>query len=395
MDEEKLYHLLEQYYLDNLAPEDETELHQVLDTQDYATLSRVMTRMLENHVSEEDHQVSETFLRENIERILSTDRPVRKHVISAKSNFSRYKYAISAAAAIIFFCGIALFYHQYINRESDIDRNMTIQQDHDFMPGKDGAILTLSDGTQVILDSLGNSTRTLAIDGVKIVYLDEGQSKTTIYNSMETPKGRQYHLTLSDGTKVWLNAASSITYPVSFASDTREVTISGEVYFEVSPMKNKPFHVHVKDNATTIEVLGTHFNINAYGDEGDIRTTLLEGKVNIAHQGSTKILSPGQQSITSENQSQIMVRRVTNPGHILAWKENLFSFENVTLDLLMKELGRWYDFDVQFEGSIPKYTFSGKIGKKLTLQQVMSLLGATNIKYYINHEKQITIYNKH
>ncbi|MCH5686629.1 FecR domain-containing protein [Niabella sp. W65] len=186
----------------------------------------------------------------------------------------------------------------------------------DVQPGQTGAVLTLSDGSKIVLDSMGNGLvkkqdgAIIEIKNGQVQYVsDPGNAADALYNTMTTARGRQYQLVLADGTKVWLNAASSIKYPVAFSGKERNVTVSGEAYFEVSKNPHQPFTVTVNNGATTVQVLGTHFNINAYADEPAITTTLLEGRVKISTGSESKLLKVGQQAQTKAEQQQLTLRQ--------------------------------------------------------------------------------------
>jgi ferric-dicitrate binding protein FerR (iron transport regulator) len=246
-------------------------------------------------------------------------------------------------------------------------------------PGKDVAILTLADGTTITLDSASNgiisqqgNVRITKLPTGELVYTPEGSNvQETLYNTMTTPKGGQYKLTLPDGSKVWLNAASSITYPAAFVGKERTVTIKGEVYFEVAKNENMPFHV--KANNITVDVLGTSFNIMAYDDEPAIKTTLITGAIKV----NGHLLKPGQQAVNE---------RITDNADIeeaIAWKNGLFEFNQQSIVSIMQQISRWYDVDIQYQGTIKSKTFTGQISRYAdiaTVLQMMELTGGIHFK---------------
>lgn len=265
-------------------------------------------------------------------------------------------------------------------------------------PGKNGAILTLADGRNLVLDSmpdglvasLGNTNITL--NNGKVLYGASERGKPAApmgMNTLSTPRGRQYQLQLQDGTKVWLNAASSITYPTVFDSKERIVKASGEIYFEVAKNQAAPFKVELADK-TQVEALGTHFNINAYDNESSFNTTLLEGSVRIrtSMHGSV-LMKPGEQA--QINGKGIKLVRKVDLDNVMAWKNGLFSFSDANLEMVMRQLSRWYDLDVLYEGPAPDVEFNGEIDRSLTLSQVLNGLSATRINYRIKDEKTIVI----
>lgn len=263
------------------------------------------------------------------------------------------------------------------------------------LPGSNKAILTLGDGSKIILNDAKNGT--LAKQGnANVVKLTNGQlayDKTGILtskvlnNTMTTPRGGQYKLTLPDGTDVWLNAASSITYPTSFTGKERTVSISGEVYFEVAKDKNKPFYV--KSGDQTIEVLGTHFNVMAYKDEDEIKTTLFEGSVRISENNSESIIKPGEQARVTKNGG--IEISTANVDDALAWKNGYFKFNRVDIKFIMRQLARWYDVDILYEGRIPDDEFVGKIDRSANISQVLRILELDHVHFRIEGKKIIVM----
>lgn len=249
-------------------------------------------------------------------------------------------------------------------------------------PGSSGAVLTLSDGRKVVLDSLNNGVIAtqgntyVAINNGQLVYDAKGASVSTAYNTMTTPRGRQFQLVLPDGTNVWLNAASSITYPTSFDGSERKVSVTGEAYFEVAKQAAAPFRVSI-DNNNTVEVLGTHFNVNAYKDDARIRTTLLEGKVKV----NQSVLHPGEQAIADAG-SAVTIDPKADLAQVMAWKNGIFNFKKASLQMVMKQLERWYNIDVQYEGKPPVMEITGKMDRGLSLQDILGdFLSKWDVKY--------------
>jgi ferric-dicitrate binding protein FerR (iron transport regulator) len=217
-----------------------------------------------------------------------------------------------------------------------------------------------------------------------------------LYNSVTTPRGGQYQVTLSDGTIAWLNAASSIRFPVAFNGKERRVEISGEVYFEVAALplssgQKMPFKVKIGDKAE-VEVLGTHFNINAYADEPTINTTLLEGSIKVIGliHNDSRIIIPGEQAMLNAN-NQIKINKVANVEQAIAWKNGIFNFENANLEMSLRQIARWYDLDIIFEGPIPQRQFSGEMQRSLRISQVLKLLETNNVYCRIEGRKLIVL----
>lgn len=297
----------------------------------------------------------------------------------------RHRILRYAAAAIVLFAfGLYL-----ANRKTDNKSSAAVvakQSPEPIKPGTPKAMLTLADGTIVTLDSVANGK--IAQQGAtQIVKLANGQIRyqavptpdkpgEMAYNVMSTPMGGQYQLTLPDGSTVWLNAGSSITYPTSFPGNTREVKITGEVYFEIAKDKNKTFVVTAREQK--IEVLGTHFNINAYADEEHVRTSLLEGAVKV----NKVLLQPGQ----AFTQDRI---EPTDIDQDIAWKNGVFNFNNQNLAQVMRQLARWYDLEIVYPQGIPKKEYGGEIGRNLTLDQVLKGLENSGVHFQLNGRRLI------
>ena len=314
------------------------------------------------------------------------------------------RWVFRAAAAIILLLGIGTYLWKHNPPASD---NLAQNKSHDALPGRDGAILSLADGRKLVLDSLGNGIiatqgkTTVQIKNGRLVYDAAGPSGEILYNTMTTPRGRQYRLVLPDGSEVWLNAASSITYPIAFAGNERKVSITGEAYFEVAKDKAKPFHVQTSD--MEVEVLGTHFNINAYHDEGTIKTTLLEGSVKVKNARAAVMLRPGQQAAVSTGAdagnttavpaqtANIQVVNDADIDEVMAWKNGYFKFNNTDIRTVMQQIGRWYDLQVIYEGAIPKDRFGGKLPRDANASEVLKTLEQTQVHFRIEGNKLIVM----
>jgi ferric-dicitrate binding protein FerR (iron transport regulator) len=209
------------------------------------------------------------------------------------------------------------------------------------------------------------------------------------YNTLRTPRGGQFRLTLPDGTGVWLNAASSITYPTAFNGAARNVTVTGEVYFEVAQIPNKPFMVKVNDH-TAIQVLGTQFNISAYADEATVNTTLLQGSIKVTAGSNALVLQPGQQAQTTDG-GALQVLDHADTDQAIAWKNGSFNFNGKGLPEVMRQLSRWYDIEVVFSGKVPVRKFGGEIQRSLPLSEVLEILQQMDVKFKIKDEKTLIV----
>jgi ferric-dicitrate binding protein FerR (iron transport regulator) len=208
-----------------------------------------------------------------------------------------------------------------------------------------------------------------------------------LYDTLTTPMGGQYMLTLPDGTKVWLNAASSIIFPASFNDKERAVSVTGEVYMEVAKNSKQPFKVKV--NEMEIAVLGTSFDINAYGDEPMIRTTLVEGRIRLGQDGKSKEIMPGQQGQVIKGEIKLAPK--VEMEQILAWKNGLFNFNNVDLYTIMRQLSRWYNIKVEYSGTLPDRNFAGELPRDLSLAQVLKILDKIDVHYKITEDHKLII----
>jgi len=270
----------------------------------------------------------------------------------------------------------------------------------DVAPGTNKAVLILGDGTQIRLDSAGNGalasqgrTTIVKTAGGQIVYqAGAAGNAAVLMNTMHVPRGGQYELTLPDGTRVWLNAASSITYPTAFEDRERSVTVSGEAYFEVAGKTGSPFHVKIDDRADIL-VLGTSFNVNAYEDEPDLRTTLLEGKIKIEQQQKSMVLTPGQQARLSPPATASAIRVIDHADieKVMAWKNGYFNFEDMPFGEAMRQLARWYDIDVVYENGVPDIPLGGETSRNLKLSDLLKGLAGAGVKYRLEQGRRLVI----
>lgn len=297
------------------------------------------------------------------------------------------------AASVVFVLGIGAYL--LLENRNDPQQPAVIVNAVQIQPGRDGALLTLADGRQLSLDSVRNGIVALQ-DGVtaKVVngaLVYEGNGNKMQYNTMSTPKGRQYHLILPDGTKIWLNAASSIKYPTVFTGRERNVQISGEVYFEVAKNSSQPFRVSV-DNGMHIDVLGTSFNVNAYQDDNNSYTTLIGGAVRVTaeHAGNSAVLKPAQQAVLMPG-AVLSVNSNVDVEKVIAWKNGIFNFENASLEYVMKEIERWYDIDVVYKNGIPDIKFWGKITKDVSLSGILIALEKTKVHFKLEDNRTLVV----
>jgi transmembrane sensor len=322
-----------------------------------------------------------------------------------------YKWVAAAAVFVILGAGL---YYLVNNAASPVQSNEHFAQ-NDITPGGNKAFLTLADGKRIVLDDAKNgeiAEQTGVIisktaDG-QLVYTVSGALKSTKqdskmagFNTIETPKGGQYQINLPDGTKVWLNANSSLRYPAQFAAAKREVELKGEAYFEVAKrtiigkQQGKRLPFVVKTSSQEVEVLGTHFNINSYQEEGNTKTTLLEGSVAVHPLSSSgisvpaRIIKPGEQSML--NASTLKVSTV-DTEQVLAWKEGFFMFDDEDLQSIMYQVARWYDVEVEFkDNSLKSKDFSGTVSRFANVSQVLKKIELTGSVHFKIEGRRIVV----
>ncbi|NOT91847.1 FecR family protein [Ferruginibacter sp.] len=310
---------------------------------------------------------------------------------------------VAAAAAIITGIIIAGYFINSKNAGPASIVKTTIPKTDVAAPKGNTAVITLGNGQQIILDSAGSGT--LATQGnVNVIKTTDGQivyngtANEVLFNTLTNPRGsKPITLTLIDGSKVWLNTESSLRYPTSFSGNERQVEITGEAYFEVAKNTTQPFKVNIAGKGM-VEVLGTHFNINSYQDEMATKVTLLEGSVKVfiprlAHQQiNAMVITANQQALYSNSKDangQIKVKNNVDIAAVMAWKNGFFNFDNVDLQTVMRQLGRWYNVNVVFQGNIPARVFGGEMQRDLNLSEVLRLLQKNNIHFKIQGDNLI------
>ncbi|MFA4867729.1 MAG: FecR domain-containing protein [Pedobacter sp.] len=390
-------------YINNEASPEEVKLllQEFLSEDRNAELSRLIDVELQNDQSNE-YSVPE------LNDLVTRNRLKLKDQLQPKQN-RPFRWLSAAAAIFILALGFAA-YMTLQKFESPRDRNVA---QADIYPAKGKAFLTLSNGQRIDLDSaetgiIINDSIIQYNNGKTIVSesaydqkdtKNAGTSLNTSYVTLTTPKGGTYQVTLSDGTQVWLNAASTLKYPYQFKGDSRNVELEGEAYFSVTKSKIGTSKVQfaVKSKGQIVRVFGTEFNISAYLDEADVKTTLVNGIVRVGQEkgtsGSTdsdfKELLPGQQSVNTNG--SIKIRQVDVSGDI-AWKDGLFYFNDTPLKDALDQVSRWYDLNIIYKGAIPKETFTGEISRKVPLRVVLNFLKNAGIPYQING-RELTINN--
>lgn len=313
---------------------------------------------------------------------------------SSQRNFS-FRYYYAAAAMLLFGLCVFLFYPRTNTAVQTFAENKKTPTAGVIKPGSTKATLTLSDGTVINLDEVqsglvsrqGNVTVGKTADGRLIYQVKAAADQPLIYNTISTPRGGEYQIVLPDGTSVWLNAASSLRFPSVFSGSERKVELKGEAYFEVARNKQKPFKVAV--NNMGIEVLGTHFNVNAYDDEAQIRTTLLEGSVKLSAGSNHRLLKPGQQASLGK-QSDFSIAEV-NVDEAIAWKNGYFIFDNENIESIMRKISRWYDVEVTYQGKVDQGRYGGTVSRFDNVEGVLKSLELTGSVRFRMEGRRITV----
>lgn len=337
-------------------------------------------------------QALEDKMLKRLQDAIATPAVERRHKIISLASI---KYI--AAAVIILACGMVVYntLNKPVKQPFAANKQPNVKQDVD--PGTNKAILTLSNGSKFVLDHVkngvllknGHISIKKAKDGQLIYSVNKTKqddaAPTITYNTVSTPIGGQYQVILPDGTQVWLDAASSLKFPTVFKGNERTVDLTGEAYFEVTKNAAMPFIVKVDD--MQVRVLGTHFNIMAYTNEADIRTTLLEGSIQLTSGQKSNVLKPGQQGVVNKS-GNIEVLDV-DAEQAIAWKNGYFEFNRSSIQEIMNQLSRWYDTKVTYEGQIPDDEFVGKIQRNVKLSQVLHILELSNVHFRIENKNII------
>ncbi|HEY9258465.1 FecR family protein [Chitinophaga sp.] len=357
-------------YLDGEATESEIRLlHEWYDTVNAGDTETVVTA--EEQTAGLFGQSTWTALQQQ----LATDRDIAQPQTSRVHTF---RWRMAAAVVLLLISAGGIYFGKTRTlppRQQPVAAIVTDLK----APANTRAMLTLANGQQIILDSAANgflamqaNTRIVKNSAGQITYLSSGENASLQFNTLTVPTGsKAVSLVLSDGTKVWLNVASSITYPTTFLGKERKVQIKGEAYFEVASNPAMPFRVSKAGSGTDILVLGTHFNVNAYDGEPDIKITLLEGAVKVSRQNQSATLRPGEQARVSTTID--VVKEVAIDG-VVAWKEGLFVFDKTDIQSMMRQAERWYGITVQYPNGVPAEEFTGSLSRDVSLSEFLKIL---------------------
>ncbi|HEX6846262.1 MAG TPA: FecR domain-containing protein [Chitinophagaceae bacterium] len=354
-----------------------------------------LKQLMQKHFSDDPEKSKEISPETSAKLLKAIHGKIRSESMQKRSGvITLRRIAVAASVMAVVLIGASLFFNK--NKSRDIVKAGSAEKRYqdDVAPGSDKAILTLADGSTIVLDDAQNGTLTrqgnskvIKLDG-KITYDASAKHSAVVYNTISTPNGGQYQLELSDGSLVWLNATSSIRFPTAFSGKERRIEISGEAYFEIARDRDMPFVVSV--NGSEVQVLGTHFNINAYNDEENVKTTLLEGAVKFVQGDNANVLKPGQQ-LQLANNGDIKVVSNVDIEEVVAWKNGMFNFEQAGIEKVMRQLSRWYDVEVEYQGKSDDL-FIAEMRRNIKLSDALRALELTGkVKFDIRGRKIIVL----
>lgn len=395
MSKPRLEYLFNRYINQQCNEQEEAELMELISLSDNESDVKLLIDQVAANIGSE-FQMTDEMANSILQNILTSDNG---HIVplNRKKIISNRWMRIVAAAMIVLLGGSICW---FIDKKEDSKDQLIVEKQIRILPGGDKAMLTMADGRTIILDTMQNGKLAqqknadvlkkagLLMYDVKVVSDNNILSE---YNTLSTPKGGQYQVVLPDGSKVWLNAASSLRFPTAFAGNRRDVELNGEAYFEVQSLALKdgkgklPFFIHLTSPSGErgqIEVLGTHFNVNAYLDEAAIKTTLLEGVVRISKGKNNTLLTIGQQGQLF-NSGEIKLDKNVDTNEAVAWKNGLFQFAGADIATVMRQIGRWYNVDISYSGKIPVRQFEGKISRNAQLSEVLQILELSNVKFTV------------
>ena len=409
MHKERLDYLLKQY-LDNLITKDEfAELLLHLENEGSSTeLQAVLERLIMQSPEAVDYQEENWEpLYQKVLQASTSQEHAEKPVHGGSIKSRRFDRRWMMAAAVVLVLGTGFLWYQQQRAKLPVSAPL-LATTHDLAPGTNKATLTLADGTTIDLDAARNGvlgqqgkTRLIKSKDEELVY-QPGQDKRVAdsrtsagnearYNLLTTPRGGQYQLQLPDGSKVWLNAATSLRYPTSFTGADRVVELKGEAYFEITADAKKPFKVKVLKGGAPeaeplqVEVLGTHFNIMDYDEEPAIRTTLLEGLVRVSKGSHNVLVKPGEQArLGSSEELRVMA---ADTEEAVAWKDGMFRFRDAGIGEVMRQLARWYDVEVVYVNGVPRDRFQGEMYRNVNASKILKVLEASGVHFTVEGKK--------
>ncbi|MCE7040130.1 FecR family protein [Dyadobacter sp. CY312] len=400
MSDSRITFLFYRYFDGTASHEDQQELTRLLSLEE--SREQIQTLMEEAWTTFSADQ--EVFSKEVSSKILTNvfDRPQgeiseveleRDDHIIAPNWWSQNWWSV--AATVFITLGLSIYYFFGKNMQVPAQQQVVQNQQTEIRPGSNKATLTLGDGSIINLDQIqnghistyGDTKIEKPEDGQLIYKANKGDELAATFNTISVPRGGQYQIKLADGTQVWLNAASSLRYPTRFDGSERVVELTGEGYFEVA--KHSRLTFKVKSNGSEIEVLGTNFNINAYSDEPSLKTTLLEGSVKISSGKESSLIKPGEEAVITSNEP-VRIQKA-DLEKAIAWKNGSFQFSGTPLPEVMRQIMRWYDIDVTYEGKILPRQFGGEISRDSDLKDVLKILEISKIHFRLEGRKIVVL----
>jgi len=384
MSKERLSYLLKQYLDNCITPAEYEELMTLVN---HESVSHEVQAVLEEIIGQAspDSNYDEADWEPLFRNILE----LRENEPQARP--MKFRWMIAAAILLTIVGAGYLF---YIKRTARHDMNTVVA--HDLAPGSNKAILTLGDGNTIDLDAAHNGVvaqqggaQLIKSRNEQLIYSQSGATDVQ-YNRLTTPRGGQFQLQLPDGSKVWLNAATTLRYPTRFVGDERVVELKGEAYFEIIADAKKPFRVKVGE--MEVEVLGTHFNIMDYDEEPAIRTTLLEGSVRVKKRDHSVLIRPGQQASLGRDEELVVAAADTEAA--VAWKDGMFMFRDAGIEQVMRQLARWYDVEVLYKDGVPKDRFQGEMYRNVNASKILKVLEASGLHFAVEGKKIILYMDK-
>jgi transmembrane sensor len=414
MSQQRLQYLLDKLLTNDCTAAEKQELFQLIEAvEDDPQLQDVLEGAWVRY-DQPSHVVAEDRSAAILKNILNENQ-----VLPLRSKRKLWLY-MAAAASVIVLMGVGIYRLLQPIATTPVTPNVTVITNDVKAPEKSKATLTLAGGQQILLDQAQNGT--LATEnGMRVVKEKDGQlvyertgagNTQTGYNILNNPRGsRVVTLTLPDGTRVWLNAGTSLTYPTAFAANERKVALTGEAYFEAkhattANLKRVPFVVQMSSpagNLGDVTVLGTHFNVKAYEDEANAKVTLLEGSVKVRQwsmandqlkTGNEALLKPGEQAALSRAHSPFTIQHSPDLDQVMAWKDGLFDYKRSDITEVLRDAARWYDIDIVYAGNRPNDTFTGGIDRTATLTELLTILQMTGLQFKLDGRKLIVLSGK-
>lgn len=399
MENTRAVYLFQRYFNQTATEEEKAELMEWIDKDENEAEIKVLMDTAWNEFRESGkvftNEKSEEILHHVLEEHLK-EADARKLILRRRH---RLIWLRAAAAAMLILLMTGGYFWYRANIPAVKTAANSLQMKNDVSPGGNKAILTLANGKTILLDSVQSgqlasqgSSKVVKVSNGQLVYeaqkSKERAESNLSFNTLSTPRGGQYQLLLPDGSKVWLNAASSIRFPIAFTGNERKVEITGEAYFEIAQNPAKPFIVQA--NGMNVTVLGTHFNVNTYQDEEAMKVTLVEGKVKVtAGDGSGAILKPGEQAQVNEK-ARIKLVENADVEESVAWKNGLFQFDGDDMTTIMHKISRWYDVKVTYENGIPAGHYTGVISRNTNLSEVLKMLELSGVRFNLEG-KNLTV----